>query len=138
VAGNKYDKGFREYLRDVGSKIRSLRDEQGLTTEQAAERAGMSAGYWGICERGSKQPSLQSLFHFAQALGVDVADLVAVGPAAPGVVAKSRHRQLDQMLEAATAVQTRAILACAKAILSLSDQPDPAGGSARKSGATRR
>jgi len=125
VAGTKYDKAFRDYLRDVGGKIRSLRDELGLTTEQAAERAGMSAGYFGIVERGVKQPSLQSLFRFAEALGVEVADLVTVGPAAPQLVAKSRHRQVDQLLDQATPAEAKAIANCAKAILALREQWEP-------------
>lgn len=119
MPGPKYDKLFREYLRDIGSKIRSLRDDRGLSTEQAAERAGMSPGYFGIVERGIKQPSLQSLFRFADALGVEVADLVAVGPATPGLVRKSRHRQLEEILSNATASQAKAMVTCCRAILTV-------------------
>lgn len=119
MAEPKYDKPFRDYLRDIGSRIRALRDELGLTTEQAAGAADMSPGYWGLVERAAKQPSLQSLFKFAKALKVDVSDLVNVGAARSTLITKARGRRLDQILEESTPEQTKAILVCAKAISAL-------------------
>lgn len=124
----KYPADFRSYLRDVSAKIRALRDELGLTTEEAAAAADeMSPGYWGLVERAVKQPSLQSLFRFAKALGVEVGDLVAVGRGTPALMVKSRHRQINDALNESTAGQARAIAACAKAILALKDDPDLTG-----------
>src|SRR5690606_36147921 len=117
VAGNKHDKSFREYLRDVGGKIRALRDDLGLSTEEAAERAGMSPGFWGLVERAAKAASIKSLFRFAEALGVEVSDLVTVGVARPDALAKSRHRQLEQVLDRATPAQVKAMVLCCRAIL---------------------
>jgi len=121
VPQNKYDKAFRDYLRDIGAKIRALRDEIGLTTEQAAHEANLSPGYWGIVERGVKQPSLQSLFRFAKALKVEVADLVSVGPATPGLITKNRTHQVDDLFDSASPTQIQAMLTCCRAILSLKD-----------------
>lgn len=131
MAEAKYDKAFRAYLADIGAKIRSLRDDLGLSTEEAAGKAGISTGYWGLVERAAKQPSLQSLFRFAAALGVDVADLVAVGIARPAVLAKSRHRAVDHLLDQATPGQAKAIAACARAILAMKDDPDLTDSAAR-------
>lgn len=115
----KYEKPFRDYLRDVGSRIRALRDELGLTTEEAAAAAGMSPGYFGIVERGAKQPSLQSLFGFAKALGVSVADLVGIGIAGQQVIARSRRGRLDQAFEDASPAELKAMVHCCQAILNL-------------------
>lgn len=119
---NKYDPAFRDYLRDIGSKIRALRDDRGLNTEEAAERAGMSSGYWGLVERAVKQPSLQSLFFFASALAVDVSDLVCVGRAAPQLLRKSRLRRIVAAIAEAPPAKAKAIEICAKAILALREE----------------
>lgn len=123
MAKKRQEDPFRAYLRDIGAKIRTLRDDQGLTTEQAAERAGMSPGFWGLVERAIKQPSLSSVFRFAEALDVEVVDLVAVGRASPRMLAKSRRGQLDKILDEATPGQVQAIVTCAKAILRLGEDP---------------
>lgn len=123
MAGNKHDKSFREYLRDVGGKIRALRDDLGLSTEEAAERAGMSPGFWGLVERAAKAASLKSLFRFAAALDVDVADLVAVGMARSDVVAKGHLRQVERLVADATPAQAKVMVTCCRAILALREKP---------------
>lgn len=56
----------------VGTRIRSLRQQLGLTQEQLGERAELHYSYIGQVERGDKMPSLRSLKKLAAALNVDL------------------------------------------------------------------
>lgn len=53
----------------LGSKIKELRKEKGLTLEQLAEQIGSGKSYiWEIENRGVKRPSAEKLTAIAQAL----------------------------------------------------------------------
>ncbi len=51
-----------------------------LTQGELAERAGMSQSNLSQYERGQKNPTVATLERLADALGVDVADLIRVRP----------------------------------------------------------
>ena len=56
----------------LGARIRSLREEIGLSQAQLAEQAGLSQGYLSQIENDEVQnPSASVLFRLAQALHVD-------------------------------------------------------------------
>lgn len=59
----------------IGINIRKFRTEKKLRQEDLAERAGLSANYIGMVERGEKIPSLESFISIVNALGVS-ADMV--------------------------------------------------------------
>lgn len=61
----------------VGSNVRRLRQEQGLTQEQFAEASGFSQQYISDLERGRRNPTVVSLYELARPLGVDPRDLLA-------------------------------------------------------------
>lgn len=54
----------------LGSKLRMLREEQGLTQGELAGQAGVSGGLIGQIEQGKVQPSLQTVERVSEALGV--------------------------------------------------------------------
>ncbi len=54
----------------IGLKLRSTREEQGMTQAELAEKAGVSAGLVGQIENGRVQPSLKTLENLADVLGV--------------------------------------------------------------------
>lgn len=54
----------------IGLKLRSIREEQGLTQADLAKKAGISAGLVGQIENGRVQPSLKTLESVAEVLGV--------------------------------------------------------------------
>lgn len=56
--------------------VRSLREKRGLTQEELAERAEVSATYIGYIERGDNVPTLIVILQIASALGVRPADLL--------------------------------------------------------------
>jgi transcriptional regulator with XRE-family HTH domain len=54
----------------VGKNVRRLRAEKGYTQEQFADLSGFTQQYVSDLERGTRNPTIVSLFELAQALGV--------------------------------------------------------------------
>jgi transcriptional regulator with XRE-family HTH domain/predicted transcriptional regulator len=68
-----------EQLRLVlGVKLKTLRQERGLTLDAAARRAGVSISYLSEIEKGKKYPKPEKLVVLAAALGVSYDDLVSL------------------------------------------------------------
>jgi transcriptional regulator with XRE-family HTH domain len=68
-------------LWSLAANVRRLREAQGLTQEQAAEAAAVSAIYFRQIELGTaKNPSLKTLEHLAEGLDVPVAELLEDAP----------------------------------------------------------
>lgn len=61
----------------VGTRIRELREAQGLSQRDLAKAIGMARSLVGYVEAGTKVPTLTTVDAIAQALGVSLADLVA-------------------------------------------------------------
>ena len=59
-------------MQDLGKRLRTLRNEQGLTLAQLGQQVGLSASYLSQIERGMAMPSLSKLTTIANALGVEV------------------------------------------------------------------
>ncbi|MFF4121729.1 helix-turn-helix domain-containing protein [Streptomyces sp. NPDC001714] len=62
---------------ELGSAIRKLRKERGLTLVQLAERAALSHPFLSQLERGLTRPSMPSLHRIARALGTTQQALMA-------------------------------------------------------------
>lgn len=60
----------------MGRVIRRERQEHHLTIKELGEKAGLSEIYVGEIERGQKYPSSRVLESIAQALDIDIADLL--------------------------------------------------------------
>jgi len=58
--------------------LRRLRHAQGLTQEELAESAGLSARYVGAIERAEVSASVSVLGRIADAMGIDAADLLHI------------------------------------------------------------
>ncbi|HLS43981.1 MAG TPA: XRE family transcriptional regulator [Ornithinicoccus sp.] len=61
---------------DVGSRVRRIRQQLGLTVEEFARASGLSAGIVSQLERGQGNPSFSTLCRLAEGLGVHVAELL--------------------------------------------------------------
>jgi transcriptional regulator with XRE-family HTH domain len=59
----------------IGESLRAIREHQGLSLEQVAERSGISISYLSRLESAERQPSVASLLALAAALGVSVGTL---------------------------------------------------------------
>jgi transcriptional regulator with XRE-family HTH domain len=60
----------------VGRNVRRIRLEKGLTQEEFAERSGFSQQYLSSLERGTRNPTVVTLFELASALGVSHVALI--------------------------------------------------------------
>ena len=63
--------------KDLGRRIRSLRQKQHLTQEQLAEAIDMSASFLGHIERGSRVASLETLVKLCNVLDTNPGFLLA-------------------------------------------------------------
>ena len=81
----------------VGRNAKRIRLERGLTQEQFAERSGFTQQYISGLEKGTRNPTIVSIFELAQALGVGHVALVAPDDEAlvppPPKSAKPRRRK---------------------------------------------
>lgn len=59
----------------VGVAVRSLRDEAGISQEEAAHLAAVDRTYWSGVERGTRNPSVKTLQRFTDAFGIGLDDL---------------------------------------------------------------
>lgn len=62
----------------LGLKLKTLRQERGLSLKATADRAGMSISYLSEIEKGKKYPKPEKLLDLATALGVAFDDLVSL------------------------------------------------------------
>jgi transcriptional regulator with XRE-family HTH domain len=62
-------------LKEFGNRIRSLREQSGLSQEALAAKAGVHRTYMGGIERGERNLCLKNILRLAEALGVHPADL---------------------------------------------------------------
>jgi transcriptional regulator with XRE-family HTH domain len=60
----------------IALRMKDLREMEGLTPEQTAERAGVPAEEYLAYESGARDFSFSHLFNIAGALGVDLSDLL--------------------------------------------------------------
>ncbi|KCZ53628.1 hypothetical protein HY29_16615 [Hyphomonas beringensis] len=58
-----------------GKKLRALREEQGWSQEEFADRAGLHRTYVSAVERGVRNPTLSVLERLAKALGVSIEEV---------------------------------------------------------------
>lgn len=110
------EKEFREFLQELGARIRRLRQDLDLTIEEASGRVEMHPSYWSQVERAVKMPSIQSLFKFSVALKTTVAGLLDLeSTPRPDAVA----RELQQILKSASSKHSRTVVETARLIMAL-------------------
>ena len=63
--------------RSVGSAIRQLRLERGLSQEELAYRSGLDRSYTGGVERADRNPSLRILIQIADGLDLPLSTIMA-------------------------------------------------------------
>jgi DNA-binding XRE family transcriptional regulator len=69
-----------EYQRQLGQRIKALRQAAGLIQDDFADAAGLERSYIPKLEAGQYDPRLSTLTRVARALKMDVSDLLAVQP----------------------------------------------------------
>ena len=76
--------------RTIGSNVRRLRLALDLSQEVVAERMGVDRAYVSALELGRRNPTVITLWHVSEALGVTMAELVTEGP--PAVRDQTKRR----------------------------------------------
>lgn len=76
----------------VGSVIRAVRRQEGLTARALASRAGVSQAFLSQVERGLNAPSLATLYRIADALGRSPSDFLDPAPADDVLVVRAEGR----------------------------------------------
>lgn len=64
-----------DYLKMFASKVKTLREQLGLSQEKLAAEAGLHRTYIGMVERQERNPSLTYIYKIAKGLGIDIKDL---------------------------------------------------------------
>jgi transcriptional regulator with XRE-family HTH domain len=89
-------------------RVKQFRQARRLTQEQVAERAGLSSKFIGEIERGRANPALTTLASIADALGVNLVDLIASDG---DRTSRLSARQITQVREALASIETLVELA---------------------------
>ena len=63
--------------KNFGKRLQKLRKEQGISQEKFAEISGLHRTYISSLERGTRNPTLTTLFSIAKALNVEISYLVS-------------------------------------------------------------
>lgn len=69
----------------AGARIRALRSAAGLSAQALARRSGVARGTLAQLEQGEANPTVDTLYALANALGVPLAELLAPPAEEPGV-----------------------------------------------------
>ncbi|MGE3407579.1 MAG: helix-turn-helix domain-containing protein [Pirellulales bacterium] len=70
----------RKFLRDLGERLRAVREGQNLTQRQVAEKCNLHRTFIGSVERGERNVSVLNLRLIARVLRVRIAELLEGGP----------------------------------------------------------
>ncbi len=65
----------KEYLKLFAQRVRTFREEQGISQEKLAELAGLHRTYIGMVERLERNPSLVCIYKIAKGLGIHISEL---------------------------------------------------------------
>ncbi|HEX6990036.1 MAG TPA: cupin domain-containing protein [Bacillota bacterium] len=96
------------HLAQLGSGIRTLRHNQGLTLGELSERTGISVSMLSMVERGQANPTVGTLIAVASALGVEMTDLF--GPAGREGASPVTRRDEQPIVHAATGFTRRVLV----------------------------
>jgi transcriptional regulator with XRE-family HTH domain len=78
----------------VGSNVRRCREASGFSQEDLAARIGVDQGYVSRLEAGARNPTIVTVWHTAEALGVEPVELFqASEPIDKNQKAKARRRR---------------------------------------------
>lgn len=69
---SKLDPRTKRVVRDIGRRIRAVREEAGLSQEKLAAKIGMTRSNYARIERGATNITVETLVRIAKGLGVEV------------------------------------------------------------------
>ena len=102
----------------LGQRIRRARQNKKMTQDKLAEACGLSTAHIGHIERGTRIPSVDTLFHIAYVLDVSVDHLLLDSAQAPHQVFSAISAKLTRTDEA----QARKFLSTVKVLADKIDE----------------
>ncbi len=66
----------RETLRQLGDRVRSTRQQHGMTQQNLADELRISVAYVSLIERGGRNPPFTTVIDIARAFGVSAREIV--------------------------------------------------------------
>jgi transcriptional regulator with XRE-family HTH domain len=95
------------------TRVRRLRETAGLSIQEACDRGGISANFWGKVERGEQEPCLLSIGGMAQGLGISPQVLMTLEERPPDNTVRT---QINDLLDLCNPVERELSLRIVKAI----------------------
>jgi transcriptional regulator with XRE-family HTH domain len=95
------------------TRVRRLRETAGLSIQEACDRGGISANFWGKVERGEQEPCLLSIGGMAQGLGISTQVLMTLEERSPDNTVRT---QINDLLDLCNPVERELSLRIVKAI----------------------
>ena len=95
----KTQAGLEKKILEMAQRIRTLREILGITPAEMAEKTGVSEAEYLACEAGESDLNFAFLYRCAQALGVDVSDIIeGTGPRLAGytVTRRGEGQKIEQ------------------------------------------
>jgi transcriptional regulator with XRE-family HTH domain len=80
------DTESKEQTMDVGSRLRELRTERGLSMRSLARLSGLSTNALSMIERGKTSPSVSTLYKLSEALEIPITAFFRTEPPRQGIV----------------------------------------------------
>ena len=68
--------GLNERINEIAGRIRALREIMGLSPEEMATKAGVTAAEYLECEEGRENLTFAFIYKCAQIFGIDVTELM--------------------------------------------------------------
>lgn len=102
-----------DYRERFANRVRSLREAANLSIEKASEQGGLSPTFWGSVERMAQEPCLNTIFCFAQGLGVSGRTLMTVDQEE---VPDEIRGELNKLLDLFTPAQLHLVLDISKLV----------------------
>ena len=72
-------------IKNLGKRIKQIRNKKGLTQEALSGRSGLTKSYISLLEAGKKIPAISTLSGIAVALGMTIGDFFESEDGGPGV-----------------------------------------------------
>lgn len=101
----------------VGARVRTLREQRGISQQRLAELSDISVDAVGKVERGVYSPTLDTLASLARGLDVSLAELVAASSVRDTPRVNPSRKRIQQLLEGATAEQQGVAFTVLRALL---------------------
>jgi transcriptional regulator with XRE-family HTH domain len=102
-----------DYLTTFATRVRRLRETAGLSIQDACDRGGISANFWGKVERGEQEPCLLSIGGIAQGLGISLQVLMTLEERPPDNTVRG---QINDVLDLCNPAQCELSLRIVQAI----------------------